>query len=81
MGQMKATIEIADSLFAEAKAVAASRGLPLRQLVEEGLRNAIGQQPGPRKFRLRNGSFDGKGLREPLDWQAVRARIYEGRGE
>jgi hypothetical protein len=78
---MKTTVEIADSLFEQAKAVAASRGLPLRQLVEEGLRAAISQESGPRKFRLRNGSFGGKGLRDPLTWPAVRGKIYEGRGE
>jgi len=81
MGHMKTTVEIADSLFEEAKGFAASRGVPLRQLVEEGLRAAISQERGPRKFRLRNGSVGGKGLRDPLSWPAVRGRIYEGRGE
>ena len=81
MGHMKTTVEIADSLFEDAKAFAASRGLPLRQLVEEGLRGAISQQRGTRKFRLRNGSFGGKGLRDPFSWPSVRGRIYEGRGE
>ena len=81
MGNMKTTVEIADSLFEEAKACAASRGLPLRQLVEEGLRAAIGQERKPRKFRLRNGSFGGRGLRDPLSWPVVRGRTYEGRGE
>lgn len=81
MGHMKTTVEIADSLFEQAKAVAASRGVPLRQLVEDGLRAAIGQEREPRKFRLRNGSFGGRGLRDPLAWPAVRGRIYEGRGE
>jgi len=81
MGKMKTTVEIADSLFAEAKAFAASRGLPLRQLVEEGLREAIAQQRGARKFRLRNGSVGGKGLREARTWPSIRAVIYEGRGE
>ena len=81
MGRMKTTVEIADSLFEEAKAFAVSRGVPLRQLVEEGLRAAISQERGPRKFRLRDGSFKGRGLRDPLAWAAVRGRIYEGRGE
>jgi len=78
---MKTTVEIADSLFEEAKATARSRGLPLRQLIEEGLRSAIGQEREPRKFRLRDGSFGGKGLRDPLSWPALRGKIYEGRGE
>ncbi|MGB7759339.1 MAG: hypothetical protein WBL61_05890 [Bryobacteraceae bacterium] len=78
---MKTTVEITDSLFEEAKAFAASRGVPLRHLMEEGLRSVIAQERGPRRFRLRNGSFGGKGLRDPLSWPAVRGRIYEGRGE
>jgi len=81
MGPMKTTVEIADSLFEEAKAFAASRRVPLRQLIEEGLRAVIGQERAPRKFRLHNGSVGGKGLRDPLSWPAVRGRIYEGRGE
>jgi hypothetical protein len=81
MVNMKTTVEIADSLFEEAKDFAALRGVPLRQLVEEGLRAAISQDREPRKFRLRNGSVGGKGLRDPLSWPAVRGRIYEGRGE
>jgi hypothetical protein len=81
MGHVKTTVEIADSLFEQAKAFAASRGVPLRRLVEDGLRTAIGQEDKSRKFRLRNGSFGGKGLRDPLSWPAVRGRIYEGRGE
>ena len=78
---MKTTVEIADSLFEEAKAFARSRGLPLRQVIEEGLRSAMGQERGPRKFRLRNGSFGGRGLRDPISWPALRGKIYEGRGE
>jgi len=32
---MKIRVDIADSLFEEAKACAASRGVPLREIVEE----------------------------------------------
>lgn len=81
MGCMKTTVDIADSLFEEAKAFATSHGLPLRQLVEEGLRRVIVEERVPRKFRLRNGSFGGRGLRDALSWPATRRQIYEGRGE
>ncbi len=82
MGILKTTVEISDSLFAEAKAFAESRGVPFRQMVEEGLRAAIQQQRGARKkFRLRDGSVGGKGLQRDLSWPEIRRKIYEGRGE
>jgi hypothetical protein len=78
---MKTTMEIADSLLAEAKACAQSRRVPLRQLVEDGLRIVIQQD---RKtwatFKLRDGSFGGRGLRGEFDWKAAREAIYMGRG-
>jgi len=75
-------MDIPDSLFAEAKACAHSRGVPMRQLVEDGLRQVIRQyQTKHAAYKLRDGSFGGKGLREGLDWPAVRGAIYSGRGE
>ena len=77
---MKTTVEIPDSLFEDAKACAGSRGVPFRQIVEEGLRAIVQQQQKPRKtFRLRDGSFGGKG--SGLSWTEMRRTIYEGRGE
>jgi hypothetical protein len=79
---MKTTVEIADSLFAEAKACARSRRVPLRQIVEDGLRIVIDRDRKVRAaFKLRDGSFGGKGLRDDVDWPAVRKAIYTGRGE
>ncbi len=77
---MKTTVEISDSLLEEAKAYAASRRVPFREVLEEGLR-AILQQERPRGFRLRDGSFGGHGLQTDLSWRAIREQIYEGRGE
>lgn len=78
---MKTTVEISDSLFAEARSLAESEGTTLRNLVEDGLRVVI-QQKKQRKprFRLKDGSVGGKGLRPGLDWRGVRDMIYEGRG-
>jgi hypothetical protein len=82
MGQMKTTVEIADSLFAEAKAYTEAHGLSFRELLEEGLRSTLQQNRRPAKrFRLRDGSFRGQGLAGDLSWSEIRQRIYEGRGE
>jgi hypothetical protein len=80
---MKTTVDIPDSLFAEAKAVAKRKGLTIRQLIEEGLRASI-REHGRRAphFKLQDGSFPGgEGLWEGLDWEKIRGIIYEGRGE
>jgi hypothetical protein len=79
---VKTTVEISDSLLAEAKNLAGSRGTTLRQLIEDGLReNLRKSRKRPVRFRLQDGSVNGKGLQEPLSWPKIRQRIYEGRGE
>ena len=79
---MKTTVEIADSLFAEAKAYSEAHGLSFRELLEESLRTTLQRnRRGVKRFRLRDGSFRGQGLREDLSWPEMRRRIYEGRGE
>ncbi len=81
---MKTTIDISDPLLAEAKAVAAREHRTLRELVEEGLRRVLEQPAKPaRRFKLRDASFKGRGLRAELaseGWDAIRAISYEGRG-
>jgi hypothetical protein len=78
---MKTTVEIADSLFEEAKACAESRGVPFRHLVEEGLRTVVQrQQKPPGRFRLRDRSFGPTGVGRKVSWAEMRAAIYEGRG-
>jgi Arc/MetJ family transcription regulator len=80
---MKTTIEIADSLFAEARRIADADGTTLRALVEEGLRAAVARRAGRAAFTLRDESVPGEGLRpdlQPGDWPALRAAIYEGQG-
>jgi hypothetical protein len=76
---MKTTVEIPDSLFAEAKTLADYRGITLRQLILEALRAATAQQPAA--FHLRDASFPGKGSNPQHPWNRVRRMIYEGRGE
>jgi hypothetical protein len=78
---VKTTVEISDQLLAEARLYAASRRIPLRRLIEDGLRAVV--QPGnmSKPFRLRDGSFGGRGLRENLSPGEIRSRGYEGLGE
>jgi hypothetical protein len=80
---MKTTIDIADSLFAEAKAVAAQQGTTLRSLVEEGLRISLARRREGGAFRLRDASFAGDGVRPEVSlerWDEIRGLMYEGHG-
>jgi hypothetical protein len=81
---MKTTIDIADPLLGRAKRLAAARGVTLKAVVEEALRDALDVERPPRRpFRLRTHTFRGKGLQPGLawgDWAAIRALAYEGRG-
>ncbi len=81
---MKTTIDIADTLFEEAKTAAARDGTTFRALVEEGLRIVLGarHEKGGR-FALRDASFKGKGLQPGVDLrnrEAIASLTYEGRG-
>jgi hypothetical protein len=78
---MKTTLDLPDSLFLEAKACAKSRGVPFRQIVEEGLRAVIHSKAPPGAFRLQDGSFGDPSRRSPREWTEIREAIYEGRGE
>jgi hypothetical protein len=76
---MKTTVEITDSLLAEARRLAAVRSTTLRQIIEEGLRKVIETKP-EQPFRLRDGSFGSGGMRRKMTWDEIRDEIYEGRG-
>ncbi len=81
---MKTTIEIADALFADAKRHAARRGVTMRTLVEQGLRQVLAEGRGKTKsFTLRRVTFKGRGLQAGVDgasWERIRELAYEGRG-
>jgi len=77
---LKTTVEIAEALFYQAKALAYKEGLKFRGLVEEGLRSVLDARrsaaSGP--FRLRDGSFKrGRGLQTGVRWQDLTALAYE----
>jgi Arc/MetJ family transcription regulator len=77
---MKTTIELGDSLLAEAKRVAAEDNTTLRALVEAGLREVLGKRrKRAAPFRLRRVTVKGHGLRPELQgasWQQVRDLAY-----
>jgi hypothetical protein len=77
---VKTTVEIADSLFEEAKACAKARHVPLRELIEEGLRTVVQREAPRKRFKLRDGSVGGRGLQDNLSWDGIMELIYEGRG-
>lgn len=80
---MKTTVDIPDSLLAEAKELAARRRTTLRALVERGLREVVRRSRRPEDFRLRRVTFGGRGLQPEFrdgNWHRIREASYEGRG-
>lgn len=81
---MKTTIELSDKLLDEARKLAAAEGVPVRELVERGLRQVVAQaRRPPAPFVLRQASFKGQGLRPELQgasWNRLRELAYDGRG-
>jgi hypothetical protein len=79
---MKTTIEIADRLLAEAKALAAKEKTTLRALIEEGLRELLRRKHEPKPFTLKDCSFDGGGLTPEFEakggWSKLREAAYPG---
>ena len=80
---MKTTVEIADALLDEARRAAEKDRTTVRALIEEGLRQVLKMRRRREPFRLRDGSFKGKGLHPGIkegDWEEIRRRLYEGHG-
>ncbi len=78
---MKTTVEIADPLFAEAKAEARRRGVTVRALIEEGLRRVIAD-PTATKYELPDLSYGAGGPSDAwlgVSWEEKLEIIYEGR--
>jgi hypothetical protein len=65
---MKTTVDIADSLLAEAKQTAAQRNTTLRALIEEGLELVLRHDSETTSFRLGDASVKGKGARRWHEW-------------
>jgi CRISPR/Cas system-associated protein Csm6 len=80
---MKTTVEIPDPLLQEARRLAEKEGSSIKVLVEEGLRRIILERKKGKRFRLRKGSFRGKGVQPDItegSWEKIRELVYEGRG-
>lgn len=80
---MKTTIEISDPLLRRARKLAEREGLTLLALVERGLQRVLAERKEAKPFRLRQASVPGKGLQQlarDASWEALRERVYEGRG-
>ncbi len=78
---MKTTVEIPDALFREARIFAAREGIPLREVVERGLRIVVSGRTVPvAKFRLKTVTTVGEGLVCEDDWATIRSLAYEGHG-
>jgi hypothetical protein len=79
---MKTTIEIADRLLAEAKALAAKEKTTLRALIEEGLREVLRREHAPKPYKLPDLSIDGGGLTPEFEakggWSKLREAAYPG---
>lgn len=80
---MKTTIDISDQLLREAQKLANREGVPLRAIVERGLRHVIAEADQGTPFKLRVATFKGRGLQPEFadgQWEKIRDAIYEGRG-
>jgi len=78
---MKTTVEIPDDLLRQAKEYAARHGIPMREVIELGLKLALqGRRPSRRAFRLKTITTKGEGLVCDGEWSTIRSLIYEGHG-
>jgi hypothetical protein len=66
---MRTSFDLPDPLLAEAKILANKRKVPLRDLIEEGLRMVLAQQRKSAKpFKIKDCSYGSLGLVEGLTW-------------
>lgn len=80
---MKTTIEISDSLLAQAKHLAHEQNQTLRSLVEEGLSKVLEERARRTSHSVHPVVFGGKGLSpefQGASWQEIRNAAYEGHG-
>lgn len=76
---MKTTIDIADALLVEAKRKAKAENRTLRDVVEDGLRRVLADQPAKQPYTWRPHHFKGNGLQPGQrwdDWEQLRDLIY-----
>lgn len=79
---MKTTVDIADSLLARAKRHAQRAGVPLRAVIEEGIRRVLAAEDVPTPYRLPDLSVGDPHAPNPLEhmsWPELREEIYGAR--
>ena len=82
ISSMKTTVEIPDTLLNRARKHARRTGLPVRALIEEGLRLVLEREPRQEKYSLADlsvGDPDDENPLETFSWQDLRDEIYGGR--
>lgn len=62
---MEITLDIQESLLAEARKIASRENTTIEALVEEGLRLVLTRRSEKRPFRMRKATFKGEGLQTP----------------
>ncbi len=80
---MKTTIDIADHIMEESRAVARARRLTFRELVEQGLLLALEQQRAEMSSAVTPVTVKGNGLSPAFreaSWSRIRDAAYEGHG-
>lgn len=65
--RMRTTLDINDRLLIEAKSLAARRGLSLKALVEEALRERLHGRSEERRVKVALPTFSGHGLQPGVD--------------
>ena len=83
---MKTSIEIAESLFKQAKRLSHLRNTSVRALVEEGLRLVLQQEERrkpvsqPKLLTFGGDGFTDEFKAKGLSWETLRDEIYRGHG-
>lgn len=83
VAHMKATLELPDSLFDEARAAAWEDKTTLRDLAEQGLREVLARRSQRQPFKLRDASFRGQGVQAEFrdaTWQDILEAGYGAPG-
>jgi hypothetical protein len=78
---MKTTVDIQDALFERARQHARALGVPMRALIEEGLRRVLDAEATPAPYQLPDRSAGRSGAPDPLEtrsWPELREEIYGG---
>jgi len=78
---VKTTIDIKDELLIRAKKLAKRSGIPLRAVIEDGLRLSLARESDSPRYELPDCSVGDPNANDPLEllsWQDLRSEIYGG---